>query len=102
MSGGHFNYNQYKILNIAEELELYIQKCERKEKKDWGYEDENGKYIPYVYEKPEEVLNEFRKAVKVLREAYVYANRIDWLLSGDDGDETFLIRLKKELSELDK
>lgn len=102
MSGGHFHYNQYKILNIAEELELYIQKCERKEKKDWGYTDEDGNYIQHIYEEPEEVLNEFRKAVKVLREAYVYANRIDWLLSGDDGDETFLIRLKKELSELDK
>lgn len=102
MSGGHFNYNQYKILNIAEELELYIQKCERKEKKDWGYTDEDGNYIQNTYEESEEVLNEFRKAVKVLREAYVYANRIDWLLSGDDGDETFLERLKKELSELDK
>lgn len=102
MSGGRFHYNQYKILNIAEELELYIQKCERKEKKDWGYTDEDGNYIQNTYEESEEVLNEFRKAVKVLREAYVYANRIDWLLSGDDGDETFLERLKKELSELDK
>jgi len=102
MSGGYFDYKQYHISNIADEIENYIEKCERKEKKDWGYEDENGKYIPYVYEKSEEVLNEFRKGLKILREAYVYAKRIDWLLSGDDIDESFLRHLKKELAELDK
>lgn len=27
--------------------------------------------------------------------------RIDWLLSGDDGEENFLRRLKKDLGELE-
>lgn len=100
MSGGFFDYKQWQIDQIAEDLESYIGKCERKEEKDWGYEDENGKYIRYVYEESEEVLNEFRKGLKILRQAYVYAQRIDWLLSGDDSDESFLKRLKRELEAL--
>ena len=100
MSGGFFNYKQWGIDQIAEDLESYIGKCERKEEKDWGYKDENGKYIPYVYEESEEVLNEFRKGLKILRQAFVYAKRIDYLLSGDDGDESFLEHLKQELEAL--
>lgn len=100
MSGGRFQYKQWVIDEIANQVESYINKCERKEEKDWGYEDENGKYIPYVFEESEEVLNEFRKGLRVLREAYVYAQRIDYLLSGDDSDEAFLKRLKKELEDL--
>jgi hypothetical protein len=40
--------------------------------------------------------------MKVLRVAAVYAQRIDWLLSGDDGEESFLKRLKEELGQLEK
>jgi len=100
MSGGYFDYKQWHIDQIAEDVESYIRKCERKEEKPWGYEDENGKYIPYVYEETEEVLNEFRKGLEILRQAYVYAKRIDWLLSCDDDGESFLKSLKKDLEDL--
>jgi len=40
--------------------------------------------------------------MKVLKVASVYAQRIDWLLSGDDGEESFLKRLKEELGQLEK
>ncbi len=100
MSGGYFDYKEWHIDQIADDVESYISKCDRKEEKDWGYEDENGKYIPYVYEESEEVLNEFRKGLKILRQAFVYAKRIDYLLSGDDGDESFLEHLKQELEAL--
>lgn len=65
------------------------------------YYDEDGNEIYYQDYEPE-TIEEFRKAIKVLREAAVYAQRIDWLLSGDDGEETFHKRLKKELSKLGK
>ena len=100
MSGGFFQYKQWQIDQIADDVESYINKCDRKEEKDWGYEDQSGKYIPYVYEESEEVLNEFRKGLKILRQAFVYAKRIDYLLSGDDGDESFLEHLKQELEAL--
>lgn len=99
MSGGHFDYHQYKISNIADEIESHIEKCERKEKKEWGYHDNDGNYVQNIYEEKEEILNEFREAVKALRRAFVYAHEIDWYLSGDTGEESFLERLKKDLGK---
>ena len=58
--------------------------------------------LPNILELKEETLSEFRKAVVYLRLAYVYAHRIDWLLSGDDGEETFHERLRQELETLKK
>jgi hypothetical protein len=63
------------------------------------YYDEDGEEIYYQDYEPE-TIEEFRKAIKVLREAAVYAQRIDWLLCGDDGEETFHKRLKEELGKL--
>lgn len=63
------------------------------------YYDEDGKETNY-YDYEPETIEEFCKAIKVLREAAVYAQRIDWLLSGDDGEETFHKRLKEELGKL--
>ena len=39
-------------------------------------------------------------ALAILKKAYVYAQRIDWLLSDDDGEESFHKRLKEELDNL--
>jgi hypothetical protein len=40
------------------------------------------------------------EAVKVLKIAQVYAQRVDWFLSGDDGEESFLRRLDEDLENL--
>ena len=47
-----------------------------------------------------ETIEEFKKGLSLLRKAYVYAQRIDWLLSDDDGEESFHKRLKEELGNL--
>jgi hypothetical protein len=47
-----------------------------------------------------ETIDEFRVAVDVLKKAYVYAQRIDWLVSGDDGEDTFHARLNEDLEKL--
>ena len=62
--------------------------------------DENGneQYFP---DYTEETIAEFRKGVELLKRARVYAQRIDWLISGDNGEETFHERLREELEELD-
>ena len=80
MSGGAFNYqnNSYAIDILTTELE-YI----------------GNKYSPKTIE-------EFQKGLKILKEADIYLRRIDYLLSGDDGEETFHERLKEELEELKK
>lgn len=63
--------------------------------------DEDGE-IPRYPDWSEETLQEFRRGIAVLKRAIVYAQRIDWLLSGDDGEESFHERLKEELNKLDK
>jgi hypothetical protein len=42
-----------------------------------------------------------KEAVKALKIAYAYANRIDYFLS-DEGEENFLKRLEEELNELNQ
>ena len=42
-----------------------------------------------------------KEAVRALKIAQVYAQRVDWLLSGDDGEESFLSRLEEELKKLE-
>ena len=49
---------------------------------------------------PDEVIEEFKKGLSYLQIAYVYAQRIDWLVSGDDGEESFITRLNDDLSKL--
>lgn len=80
MSGGHFDYQQYQIHEIARQLKESINK----------YEDAHS---------PETVA-EFRKGYEVIQAAYVYAQRIDWLLSGDDSEDTFHKRLEEELADI--
>jgi hypothetical protein len=108
MSGGHFEYNQYRIREIADQIEDVIYKNGKEkteeELSEWShYDPEYFERYPdekYHYKYPDEVIAEFKKGLDILRQAEVYAQRIDWLLSGDDGDETFLERLKEDLSEL--
>jgi hypothetical protein len=94
MSGGRFDYAQYHIGQIAEQIQDTIEKNGKPRKKEYEWEDD--KY----YEFPEDIIAEFKKAVAVLKIAEVYANRIDWLLSGDDGEDSFRARLKRELTGL--
>ena len=47
-------------------------------------------------------IREFKKAIRLLRKAAVYAQRIDWLLSGDDGEDSFHECLEEELNALKK
>lgn len=68
--------------------------------KYYTYEEyADGEYYPEYSEK---TLEEFRKGIMKLKEAQVYAQRIDWLLSGDDGEDTFHKRLKQDLEKLKK
>lgn len=110
MSGGHFSYEQYKIGYIADEIEHLIEKSGRPKTKEelkeesWRGEDWYEKYPEDLnhYKYPDEVIEKFKEAVRVLRMAQIYAHRIDWLVSSDDGEESFLRRLDEELTELNK
>jgi hypothetical protein len=87
MSGGFFDYKQYNIDHIADEIDQIVR-------------DNQDKVAQHFYEYSEETINEFKTAVEILRKAAVYAQRIDWLLCGDDGEDTFHKRLEEDLSDL--
>lgn len=87
MSGGHFNGSQFYLRDIADSIDTYIFEWE-KSKSPEGL--------------AEPTIAEFRAAVELLRRAEVYAQRIDYLISGDDSEATFHTRLRKELEALDQ
>lgn len=166
MSGGHFDYQQYHIEDIADSIEREIEEATKpkppkiwkedvsvlKKIDDWHFKgiygfknydeavrslkknkaykfvreyEKNKKRISefmegdkrievrelkyqeyedgeYYSEYTEETIQIFKDAVKILRKAAIYANRIDWLLSDDDGENDLKERLEKELKKLEE
>lgn len=110
MSGGRFDYDQYRIGYIADTIEGEIRKSGRPKTREelkeesWHDADWYKKYPEDLnhYKYPDQVIEKFKEAVVLLRKAEVYAQRIDWLLSGDDGEESFLKRLQEELEVVEQ
>lgn len=92
MSGGHFDYKQYEIENIADEIEQIILDNDSEEKDDWG--DKGHHYSA-------ETIEQFKIAIEHLRKAQIYLHRIDWLLCSDDGEDTFHTRLQSQLQQFE-
>lgn len=108
MSGGRWEYVQYRFTDVIDDLKSLIEKNgkekTKQEMKDEGWRDPfwYDKYPEdrYHYMYPDEVIDEFKKAIDIMSRAQVYMHRIDWLLCGDDGEESFINRLKEELDKL--
>jgi hypothetical protein len=92
MSGGYFDYEQYKLSCIADKVQQLILNEESTEVNSWG--------DPLKKNWSKDTLDAFVEAVFLLRLAEIYAQRIDWLVSGDDSEESFKKRLGKELHEI--
>jgi len=108
MRGGAFDYNQYKIGYIADQIEETVfnngrEKTREEIKNDWHNDEWYEKYPEdlFHYKYPDEVIEKMKEAVKALKIAQVYAQRVDWLLSGDDGEESFLSRLEEDLKKIE-
>ena len=110
MSGGHWGYIQHRFTDITEDIEKLIEVNGKEKTKEelreepWGSPDWYEKYPEDKFhtEYPEEVIEEFKKGLEVIKQAQIYIQRLDWLLSGDDGEESFLRRLKDDLTNLKK
>lgn len=103
MSGGYFNYEQYKINDIADSIERLIQAnnipaLAGYDEEFWGKEALEDFRHHHRYS-PETIVR-FQEAVDILRKGAVYAQRIDWLISADDGEDSFHERLIEELNKL--
>ena len=101
MSGGFFEYNQYRVDEIAEEISRVIARVQktREELKDSPTDpaDPNYNWDRY-YDFSDETLAKFIEARDILKRGAFMAQRIDWLLSGDDGEESFHRRWNEELN----
>jgi hypothetical protein len=108
MSGGTFDYNQRRIREIANRVEYEIAvsgtpKTERELKEEsWRNDDWYKKYPEDLnhYALRDEIMAEFKKGYEILRKAEIYAQRMDWYLAGDDGEDSFLERLREDLEIL--
>lgn len=74
MSGGYFDYKQHYIQDIIDVVEHAVKNKSLSE----------------------ETLLEVETGLQELKSAFIYAQRIDLLLSGDDSEETFHRRLKED------
>jgi hypothetical protein len=92
MSGGHFEYKQYDIFEIAREIERLIKNNNSDQTNEYGTVASRG-YSDATIQK-------FRTAVDILSQAAIMAQRIDWLVCGDDGEETFHQRWDEDLTQL--
>jgi len=102
VSGGAFEYSQYKIRDIHEHIQQELDK-QGQEKQIEVWEKEY--YEKYPEARFEEVYREdvqqiFKDGIDILKKAEVYAQRIDWFLSGDDGEDSLVSRLKSDLDKL--
>jgi hypothetical protein len=80
MSGGHFNYDEYRLIEMAESIDILLEQSPHKM-------NEYGDRLYYGYN--QNTLEEFRKTATMLREAYKRLKRIDYLVSGDDSEYDF-------------
>lgn len=105
MSGGAFDYQQYHIEEIADAIEQEIIKAGRDIPQEiWAKNhcygssfDNSGQTYPTYARKTIDIM---KRAVYVLRMAYIYAKRVDWMLSGDDGEESLVKRLEEDMKDL--
>lgn len=79
MSGGEFNYLQYRIEDCSEDvlkkIEDYEQTC------------------------TEQTLKRFKECSEVLAKAALMLHRVDWFVSSGDGEETFNSKWDAEIGE---
>ena len=92
MSGGHFDYEDEQIGWIAHKIEQLI------ERNDSAGTNELGARIGYGFSK--ETVEQLQTAKTLLEIAQIYAHRIDWLVSGDDSEESFHKRLEEGLATM--
>jgi hypothetical protein len=92
MSGGYFDYQHHYIKDMYDDIQYVI------DNKGKPNEDGSERWSDHLL--TEEVIMKLKAGIYYLKMAYAYTHRIDRLLSYDDGEESFLRRLREDLNEL--
>ena len=85
MSGGHFDYQQYRLEQIADEIGQLIYGNDVED--EWGYK---AGFSPQTLDKLMETIHWLKRTAEMVQ-------RVDWLVSGDDGEDAFHERWKTEV-----
>ena len=109
MSGGHFSYIQHRFeWEIIEPIQEWIDKNGKEKTKEeledsgfrwYGDDDDEDPQEKFHYKYPDDIIAEFKNAIHYLKMAQIYTQRIDWMVSGDDSEDSFRERLKEDLEE---
>jgi hypothetical protein len=106
MSGGKLQYNRFQIEEIIEDIQKAINDNNKPLYPEdspyiWDLEENKRFFDEGGYRYPPETIEAFKQAINAIKKADIYIHRIDWLLSGDDGEENFHRKLKEELNEIE-
>lgn len=96
MSGGAFDYMEYRLGDWADQIQDNIDDNEIPYDCSFTPDQWTGRRYS------DETLAEFKETIKLLRQCKVRLKRIDYLLDGDDSEESFHKRLKEELDKLEE
>ena len=100
MSGGCMDYAYSRIYQAAMDVKEYLYDAEKSHPS--GYEFDAGRAHMSPEDLRKKVIQYMMNAYVALRVAEVYAKRVEWLKSGDDGYDSFIERTDEDLAELDK
>lgn len=90
MSGGFFEYRQHGLEDIAEAIDKVIRENDNQDQNEYGQR------IGHGY--PWEVIEALATTAKTVRMASQLVHHADWLLRGDDGEETYLDKVHSYLN----
>ncbi len=88
MSGGHFQYQQFRLNDLADEVDAYILRCTSDETDEYGYKPTMSP----------EALDCLRLCRDTLIKAGDMLHSVDWCICGDTCEETMI----REIREIEK
>ncbi len=88
MSGGHFDYLQQRLDEVADMLRIEIALARTKQERSSDYSDA---FLP-------DLIDAYHRT----KELRVILDRVDYVLSGDDGEEAYRRRLIGDMAEIER
>jgi len=88
MSGGSLDYGYSKIEMITDLIEEEIAQNGKED--NWGYKVDHS----------DAMIEAMLDTIWELKKASVYAKRLEWYLSGDDGEDSYFERIKEDMKEV--
>ena len=95
MSGGAFDHKQYHIQDLIEQMEELLIRIEKEPINSFecnslkNYIDDKDSFKAIVLTN-----------IQHLKMANLYTQRLDWFISGDDGEDSFYERINEDLENL--